>query len=67
MPHPCCLQAELNQKVADLSAALDATLQAHLEQELLRTTSRAHEVVAPFASLVDAAVAAQERGSAFYL
>jgi len=53
------LQAALNQKVTDLSAALDATLQAHLEQEMLRTTSRAREVVAPFASLVDAAVDAQ--------
>lgn len=53
------LQADLQRRVDELSASLDASLRAHLEEELQRAASRSRDVVAPFARLVEREAAAQ--------
>jgi len=53
------LQVDLQRRVDELSASLDASLRAHLEEELQRAASRSRDVVAPFARLVEREAAAQ--------
>ena len=44
-------------RVAELTATLDTALCGHLEEELQHASSRARDIVAPFAAEADAAVA----------
>ena len=53
------LQADLQQRVAELTATLDTALRGHLEEELQHASSRARDIVAPFAAEADAAAAEQ--------
>ena len=53
------LQADLQQRVAELTATLDTALRGHLEDELQHASSRARDIVAPFAAEADAAAAEQ--------
>jgi GTP-binding protein EngB required for normal cell division len=52
------LQTDLQRRVDELSASLDASLRAHLEEELQRAASRCRDVAAPFARLVEREAAA---------
>ena len=52
------LQADLQQRVAELTATLDTALRGHLEEELQHASS-ARDIVAPFAAEADAAAAEQ--------
>jgi uncharacterized membrane-anchored protein YhcB (DUF1043 family) len=54
------LQTDLQRRVDELSASLDSSLRAHLEEELQRAASRSRDVVAPFARLVEREAAAQK-------
>ena len=55
------LQADLQQRVAELTATLDTALRGHLEEELQHASSRARDIVAPFAAEADAAAPSSVR------